>query len=150
MDFHSHEISRKPVFIRAHGLCPHPASGIRWKGKDTKLYTLPLEQVLIILMDAEQGRIIGFEAVFKSFSMPRAWRNSFIIRRPPSEESSPLSKFRINCLLHLSWISFKLCIGLLLCFMYGLHTNIIIANQRLFLYKKFHLLSENGNQFVIQ
>lgn len=27
---------------------PHPASGIRWKGKDTKLYTSPLDTIRLV------------------------------------------------------------------------------------------------------
>lgn len=36
-----HKIPRNPAFTRPRGLCLHPASGIRRKGIDTKLKTLP-------------------------------------------------------------------------------------------------------------
>jgi len=35
------KIPRNSVFTRLCGRCPHPVSGIRWRGRDTKLRTLP-------------------------------------------------------------------------------------------------------------
>lgn len=32
---------KNSVFTRLCGRCPHPVSGIRWMGRDTKLRTLP-------------------------------------------------------------------------------------------------------------
>jgi len=47
-----------PVFSRLCGLCPHPASGIRWKGKDTKLNTLSCQNRGCKLFCVYGGKIL--------------------------------------------------------------------------------------------
>jgi hypothetical protein len=37
------------VFTRLCGLCPHPASGIRQRRIDTKLRTLPLVSLVVVV-----------------------------------------------------------------------------------------------------
>lgn len=61
-----------------------------------------LQQVFVILVDTEQGRIIGFETIFQQCFKTEGMEEFLYQEEISVGRKLPPSKFTINCLLHLS------------------------------------------------